>query len=155
MAYPRCARDACAQRLRVGHARDHAATGSELCLPAAGGYAFEHRRIVEGDETRIGDHVLTAMATPGHTPEHLAWLVSDPSGAEPEAVFTGGNLMVGSAGRTDLVGADRTRELTEAQFDSVSRLASLPAGVGVFHTRRRELLRLGGRRDPALIDDRR
>ena len=66
-----------------------AATGAELCLPSGGGYAFEHKQMGEGDEVRVGDLVLTAMATPGHTPEHLAWLVGEAAGGGPDAVFTG------------------------------------------------------------------
>lgn len=88
------------------------ATGASIGAPASGGYAFAHRGLREGDAIRIGDLNVVALETPGHTPEHLAYLVHDTSlprwrvrleagkGAAPEAVFSGGSLIVGSAGRT-------------------------------------------------------
>jgi hydroxyacylglutathione hydrolase len=108
-------------------------TGAEIAGPAAAGYRFGHRGLSEGDEIRLGDLRLVAMATPGHTPEHLAYVVQGPDG-EPIAVFTGGSLLVGSAGRTDLLGEDRTEELTRAQFASLRRLAELPDPVRVLPT---------------------
>ena len=109
-------------------------TGAEICAPARGGYAFAHRPISEGDQVRVGDLVVTAIETPGHTPEHIAWVVRTADRDEPEAVFTGGSLMVGSSGRTDLLGPDRTDELTRAQFDSLRRLATLPPTASVLPT---------------------
>jgi len=117
-----------------------AATGATLHVPAKGGYEFDHHPMAEGDEVAIGDIRVTAMETPGHTPEHLAYLVhgrSDPAGGSadvPEAVFTGGSLMVGSAGRTDLLGQEIADELTRAQYRSLARLAALPAEVSVLPT---------------------
>jgi rhodanese-related sulfurtransferase len=78
--------------------------------------------------------VLTAMATPGHTPEHISWVARYDGAVAPEAVFTGGSLMVGSSGRTDLLGPDRTDQLTRAQYGSLQRLASLPASAAVLPT---------------------
>jgi hydroxyacylglutathione hydrolase len=111
-----------------------AATGAEVVAPAAGGYAFPHRPAAEGDEVRAGDLRLVAMATPGHTPEHLAWLVHEGGVATPRAVFTGGSLLVGSAGRTDLLGPELAGELAHAQFGSIRRLAALPDEVEVLPT---------------------
>jgi hydroxyacylglutathione hydrolase len=74
------------------------------------------------------------MATPGHTYEHVAYLVYEGDAAEPAGVFTGGSLLVGSAGRPDLLGAEHTDELTRAQYDSLRRLAALPAGAQVLPT---------------------
>lgn len=120
-----------------------AATGAEVVAPAAGGFRFEHRGVREGDEVVLDGLRLVAMETPGHTPEHLSYLLA---GAEPGAggaggavpdpiaVFTGGSLMVGGAGRTDLVGPDRTDGLTRDQFRSLRRLASLPDHVAVYPT---------------------
>jgi len=53
-----------------------AATGAEIVAPARGGYEFAHHPADEGDSVELGGYRLTAMATPGHTPEHLAWLVT-------------------------------------------------------------------------------
>ena len=79
-----------------------AATGAEVVAPARGAYRFPHRGMAEGDKIDLGGVVLQAMETPGHTPEHLAYLLSE--AGRPVAVFTGGSLLLGSAGRTDLFG---------------------------------------------------
>jgi glyoxylase-like metal-dependent hydrolase (beta-lactamase superfamily II)/rhodanese-related sulfurtransferase len=116
------------------------ATGAEVVAPARGGYEFEHRGVDEGDVVEVGELRLTAMATPGHTPEHIAWLVSGLDGSEsaghrgPEAVFTGGSLLVGSVGRTDLLGPALTDALTNDQQRSLRRLAELPSSTRVLPT---------------------
>lgn len=124
-----------------GALETRAATGAEIAAPARGGYEFAHRPVDEGDELELGALRLTAMATPGHTPEHLAWAVSelgvaaDPSDPDaPIAVFTGGSLIVGSAGRTDLLGPALTMALTADQQRSLQRLAALPDTTQVLPT---------------------
>jgi glyoxylase-like metal-dependent hydrolase (beta-lactamase superfamily II)/rhodanese-related sulfurtransferase len=111
-----------------------AATGAELVLPARGGYQFRHRPVDDGDELAIGDLRLVALATPGHTPEHLSWLAYRSGGPVPEALFSGGSLLVGSAGRTDLLGPGHTESLTRDQHASLARLAELPDEVQVLPT---------------------
>src|SRR5262249_35621358 len=87
-----------------GALETRAATGADIGAPAGGRYEFEHRPVDEGDFVEIGGLRLTAWATPGHTPEHLAWVVADAARPDaPTAVFTGGSLLVGSVGRTDLL----------------------------------------------------
>jgi hydroxyacylglutathione hydrolase len=110
------------------------ATGAEIAAPAKGGYAFEHRPMAEGDEIALGDLVLVAMETPGHTPEHLSYLLKETGSGRLLAVFTGGSLMVGGAGRTDLLEPELTEALTRAQFRTLRRLASLPDDVQVLPT---------------------
>ncbi|WP_232778685.1 rhodanese-like domain-containing protein [Carbonactinospora thermoautotrophica] len=80
----------------------------------------------------LGGLVLRAWATPGHTDEHLAFLLLD--GDRPLGVFTGGSLLVGSAARTDLLGAERAEELARAQYASLRRLSTLPEEVAVWPT---------------------
>jgi hydroxyacylglutathione hydrolase len=109
-----------------------AATGAQVVAPAKGAYRFPHRGMVEGDEIDLGGVVLQAMETPGHTPEHLAYVLSESS--RPLAVFTGGSLLLGSAGRTDLSGEPSTQDLTKAQFHSLRRLADLPDQTKVLPT---------------------
>lgn len=119
----------------VSGAREvRAATGAELVLPAGGHYGFDHRLADEGEEVAVGDLRLVALETPGHTPEHLAWLVRHDGEDRPRAVFTGGSLLVGSAGRTDLLGPAHTEELTRAQYATIQRLAALPPDVRVLPT---------------------
>ncbi|GAA1214777.1 MBL fold metallo-hydrolase [Pseudonocardia alaniniphila] len=106
--------------------------GAQVLASAAGGRQFGHRGLTDGDEVDLGGLVLSAMGTPGHTDEHLSFLVSD-SGS-PVGVFTGGSLIVGSAARTDLLGPERTEELARAQFRSLQRLARLPDPTAVWPT---------------------
>jgi hydroxyacylglutathione hydrolase len=109
------------------------AAGARVVAPAAGRYRFAHEPAVEGSVVELGDVALVARATPGHTPEHLAWEARDGTG-RPTAVFTGGSLLVGGVGRTDLLGPRRTAELSDAQFRTLRRLAELPDDVLVHPT---------------------
>jgi hydroxyacylglutathione hydrolase len=106
--------------------------GAHVLASAAGCREFAHRGLSDGDEIDLGGLTLTAVATPGHTDEHLSFLISD--GATVLGVFTGGSLIVGSAARTDLLGEERAEELARAQFRSLRRLAMLPARTRVWPT---------------------
>lgn len=111
-----------------------AATGARVAAPARGRYAFNHQQLAEGDELHVGDLTITAIETPGHTPEHLAYLVFDLDRGAPLAALTGGSLIVGSAGRTDLLGADHAEALARDQYRSLRRLAVLPDDTVVLPT---------------------
>ncbi|MEU9670642.1 MBL fold metallo-hydrolase [Streptomyces bobili] len=113
--------------VQLGH--DHGAT---ILASAAGGRVFDHQGLAEGDEVDLGGLTLRALATPGHTDEHLSFLLLD--GARELGVFTGGSLIVNSAARTDLLGADRTEELARAQYHSLQRLTALPDETAVWPT---------------------
>ncbi|MCI0583217.1 MAG: MBL fold metallo-hydrolase [Chloroflexi bacterium] len=120
-----------------GALETRAATGAEIVAPARGSYAFPHRGADEGITIEVGALRLTAWATPGHTPEHLAWAVhaaEAAADASPDGVFTGGSLLVGTAGRTDLLGEERVDELSTLQRATLRRLGALPAGVRVYPT---------------------
>jgi hydroxyacylglutathione hydrolase len=110
------------------------ALGTEILAPARGRYAFAHRPMDEADTLDLDGLRLTARATPGHTPEHLSWEITTESDGPPAAIATGGSLLVGSAGRTDLLGDEATDELTRAQFRSLRSLAELPDEVVVLPT---------------------
>jgi len=74
------------------------------------------------------------MVTPGHTPGHLSWVLREGPG-DPVAVFTGGSMLFGAVGRTDLISPEQTEPLTRAQYRSVRRLADeLPDQVAVYPT---------------------
>jgi len=103
-----------------------AATEAAIAGPARAGYAFPFEPLAEGDELSLGTLRIVAAETPGHTPEHLSYLVYEGDSDEPTAAFTGGSLIVGSAGRTDLLGPEATLELTRAQHRSLLRLSALP-----------------------------
>ncbi len=102
-------------------------TGARYVLSAADEVHFDRHAVHDGDEMAAGRLRIRAVATPGHTDTHLTYLIDAPQDAssEPPAVFTGGSLLYGSVGRTDLVDPARTEELTRAQFRSVRRLAGL------------------------------
>ena len=106
--------------------------GATVLAAAAGHRAFPHTALADGDEVDLGGLTLRALATPGHTDEHLSYLLLD--GTRELGVFTGGSLIVGSAARTDLLGASRTGELARAQYRSLRRLATLPDETAVWPT---------------------
>lgn len=106
--------------------------GAQVLASASGHRQFQHRGLDDAEEVDLGGLVLVAMATPGHTDEHLSFLLLD--GSVPVGVFTGGSLIVGSAARTDLLGSDRTEELARAQYASLRRLSALPAQTAVWPT---------------------
>ena len=99
---------------------------------AAGGREFSHTGLRDGDELDLGGLRLRALGTPGHTDEHLSFVLLD--GDRPLGVFTGGSLLVGAVARTDLVDPARTEELSRAQYRSVQRLLQLPDEVAVWPT---------------------
>ena len=106
--------------------------GATVFAAAAGRRGFPHVGLGDGDEVDLGGLTLRALATPGHTDEHLSYVVVD--GQRELGVFTGGSLIVGSAARTDLLGAERTEELARAQYRSLHRLATLPDATNVWPT---------------------
>jgi hydroxyacylglutathione hydrolase len=116
----------------VTGAVDLAGRGAQLLASAAGGRAYGHRGLVDGEEVDLGGLTLRTLTTPGHTDEHVAFLLLD--GSRPLGVFTGGSLIVGAAARTDLVRPERTEELARAQWRSLQRLAQLPDEVAVWPT---------------------
>ena len=107
-------------------------TGAELVIPAAGSVAFTHRPAFHLEDLDGGPFTVRPIHTPGHTPEHMSYLVLLDD--EPVAVFSGGSLLVGSAGRPDLLGFDRAEQLARLQYISVNRLAELPDRVGLYPT---------------------
>lgn len=98
--------------------------GAEYVVAGNADYALPHRAVLEGDEIRVGAIRLRPLFTPGHTPHHLSYQLVE--GSDVVAVFTGGSVLVGACGRTDLIAPDRTRELTRQQYRSAQRIADLP-----------------------------
>jgi hydroxyacylglutathione hydrolase len=86
-----------------GKGRLQGVTGATIHVPAGADVAFEHEPLAEGDVVRVGDASITALTTPGHRPEHTAYLIADSSrGEEPWLVVTGDSLFVGDVARPDL-----------------------------------------------------
>ena len=94
---------------------------------------FERRPTRDGDTIDIGGVRLTAMHTPGHTPEHLAYLLFDMNRSTdtPMAMLSGDFLFVGSLGRPDLLGEDATLALARKLYASVRRLDTLPDAMEI------------------------
>lgn len=108
--------------------------GAACVVSAHDDVSFDRTAVQDGSEIVTGSMRVRAVATPGHTFTHLGYVVSELDGPA-RAVFTGGSLLFGSVGRTDLLGVEHTDELTRAQYRSVrSLLAELPDDVAVHPT---------------------
>src|SRR5207247_5675837 len=90
--------------------RELAARGASVLASAAGRVEHPHRGLRDDEDVDLGGLTLRAMATPGHTPEHLSYLLLD--GRRPRALFSGGALLPSSAARTDLISPEQTEILT-------------------------------------------
>lgn len=98
-------------------------------------YSFPHHEFRDGEELKVGDARFVALHTPGHTPEHLSFVLFDDkrSASVPTALFSGDFLFVGSVGRPDLLGEAAKQDLARELFRSVhQRLAHLPDGLEVY-----------------------
>jgi hydroxyacylglutathione hydrolase len=112
---------------------DLAAGGATFLAPAAAHLDRDHRGLVDGDVVEMGRYHLEVIATPGHTPDHLAYLLADDHG--PVALFSGGSLMVGTVGRTDLLGDEHREELAHDLYRALrDRILTLPADLPVYPT---------------------
>jgi hydroxyacylglutathione hydrolase len=109
-------------------------TGADYHVGADDPVTFDRVPVRDGDVVDVSPRLsVRALATPGHTFTHLSYaLLAD---GRPIAVFTGGSLLYGSSGRTDLLGSEHTHALAHAQYASAHRLAGeLPDDVEVFPT---------------------
>jgi glyoxylase-like metal-dependent hydrolase (beta-lactamase superfamily II)/rhodanese-related sulfurtransferase len=109
-------------------------TGARYLVAAADTVGFERVPVADGDEVRVSESMrLRVVATPGHTFHHVSYMLDGPDG--PVGVFTGGSLLFGTTGRTDLLGDQHAHTLAEHQHASVQRLADLlPDGAQVWPT---------------------
>ncbi len=92
---------------------------AKYLVNSADSVTFEREPVTDGQVIRVGELTVTVVATPGHTHTHVSYVVSD---GITEAVFSGGSLLFGSVGRTDLVAASDTIGLTHDQYASVRKL---------------------------------
>lgn len=101
-------------------------------IPAGSGATFEATELADTKSIETGSLVITGLHTPGHTEHHMSYKVTD---GDNDAIFTGGSILYGTVGRTDLVSKDMTDQLTNAQYDSAQRLKSeLADTTAVFPT---------------------
>lgn len=122
---------------------DYVSGGFELATACHAAYvvaadepvAFWRERVGvrDGDRLRSGELEMEVVHTPGHTPHHLSYVVRAPG--EPERLFTGGSLLFGTVGRSDLFGPDAAPSLARAQWRSLQRMAGqLPGATEIFPT---------------------
>jgi glyoxylase-like metal-dependent hydrolase (beta-lactamase superfamily II)/rhodanese-related sulfurtransferase len=117
----------------VTGSRELAARGAVVFAPRAADMAWPVDGLHDGEEVDLGGLVLRAIATPGHTPEHLSYLLLD--GARPIGLFSGGALLPGSVARTDLISSDQTEPLARALYHALhERLLVLPDELAVYPT---------------------
>ncbi|AGI91921.1 MBL fold metallo-hydrolase [Streptomyces albidoflavus] len=109
-------------------------TGAEYLVPAGARVSFPRTPVHDGDSANVDQELtLHAVATPGHTPHHTAYVLHE--AGTPVAAFTGGSLLIGTVGRPDLVEPRLTEELARAQHASAHRLAgTLPDATAVLPT---------------------
>ncbi len=118
----------------VSGAKEMAArTGAPLFIPAAAESKLLHRPLGGAQCIRLNGCEVTALASPGHTPEHLSYVFD--TGSAPPALFSGGSLIVGGAARTDLISKEMTEPLTRQQFRTLHQAFShLPDETVLFPT---------------------
>ena len=108
-------------------------TGATFVAPAASHLETPHRPVIDSEHVALADGVeLIAVATPGHTPDHHAYVLVD--NGRPVALFSGGSLMVGAVGRTDLCGAELAVPLAHEMFGALRRFDRLPDELAVYPT---------------------
>lgn len=104
-----------------------------LRVPAGAQARFPHRPIATGERITVAGVQVEAIASPGHTPEHLAYVVRTPAG--PPLLFSGGSLIVGGAARTDLIAPELIDELTRAQHRTARQaFSALPDDTLLYPT---------------------
>jgi hydroxyacylglutathione hydrolase len=107
------------------------AANAEYALHESAGAAYDFRPLRDGERLELGNVLVDVVHVPGHTPEHIALVVTDRTrSAEPWLVLTGHTLMVGDMGRTEL--ASTAEDGARALFESAERLRELPDHVAVF-----------------------
>jgi hydroxyacylglutathione hydrolase len=120
---------------------DYVSGGPELCrvtgathiIPAGETVAYPRQMIADGESVGLGAITVRALHTPGHTATHMTYVLEDEG--RPVAAFTGGSMLLGSVGRTDLAGPWTTDHLSHLQHRSARRLsADLPDEAAILPT---------------------
>jgi hydroxyacylglutathione hydrolase len=110
---------------------------AQLLASARAELGYRARPLRDGERVEMGDVLIEALHTPGHTPEHISLLVTDRSrGEEPALLLSGGALLVGDVGRPDLLGGhDHTLEMANAMRETLQgKILALPDHVEVYPT---------------------
>ena len=120
---------------------DYVSGGPELCrftgaahvIPAGEAVGFERRSIADGERLAVGSLTIRARHTPGHTATHTSYILEEDG--TPVAAFSGGSMLLGSVGRTDLAGPWVTDRLSHLQHRSARKLSDeLPDEAAILPT---------------------
>ncbi len=104
--------------------------GATVVASALAKLAFPHRAVKEGDVVEVGPIRVEALATPGHTPEHLSYRIA----GDPPHLFSGGALLPGGAARIDLFGPQEAQALAAHAHRTIGRLLGLDSATRVLPT---------------------
>jgi glyoxylase-like metal-dependent hydrolase (beta-lactamase superfamily II) len=117
-----------------GHIELADRTGATIHMGAKAGATFPHEAMHDGSEVHVGKVRLTALETPGHTPEGICLVVTDEEkSTKPCAVLTGDTLFIGDVGRPDLSKAHTPQQLAGMLYDSLhGKLMPLGDDVQVY-----------------------
>jgi glyoxylase-like metal-dependent hydrolase (beta-lactamase superfamily II) len=117
----------------VSGSRELAAAGALTLAPRDARLSFDFVALDDGEEVDLGGLRLRPVATPGHTPEHLSYLILD--GDRPIALFSGGALLPGGVARTDLIAPEQTESLARSLYRALQeRVLALPDDLPVYPT---------------------
>ena len=110
-------------------------TGAVIGASAEAKIGFEHNPLTDASIIDLGAFQIHVMITPGHTPEHISFLLIEPVKRTPSALFSGGALIVGGAARTDLLGHELSQPLARHLYHTIhDKLLKLPDELDVFPT---------------------
>lgn len=110
-------------------------TNAVIGASAAAQVGFDHQPLDVNSVIDLGAFQMHVMTTPGHTHEHISFLLTEADGKTPSALFSGGALIVGGAARTDLLGHEHTLGLASDLYHTIhDKLLKLPDEVEVFPT---------------------
>jgi hydroxyacylglutathione hydrolase len=110
-------------------------TGAVIGASAEAKLGFDHNPLTETSIIDLGAFQIHVMTTPGHTPEHISFLIVEPDKKTPSALFSGGALIVGGAARTDLPGHELSQPLARHLYHTIhDKLLKLPDELEVFPT---------------------
>jgi len=110
-------------------------TGALIGASAEAKVGFDHQPLTDDSVIDLGAFQVRVMTTPGHTPEHISFLLLEPDTKTPSALFSGGALIVGGAARTDLLTPELTQPLARQLYHTIhEKLLKLPDTLEVFPT---------------------
>jgi hydroxyacylglutathione hydrolase len=110
-------------------------TGAVIGASLEAKLGFDHQPLTEQSVIDLGAFQIRVLTTPGHTPEHISFLLVEPDAKTPSALFSGGALIVGGAARTDLLTPELTRPLAQFLYHTIhEKLLKLPDELEVFPT---------------------